>query len=220
MLISPLNNPEVSQARLDKIMSRRRLSFNPYTVSDKRLLDIVSSTGWGSDMDLVQLIILHFLRLRLVSDYRKFDGIVLNVGYSKEEIFLPTGSLIYPVTARDTLQGVRSTYGSRPIRNADDVERLVGRTVFVSHTIRGTDINGNGQVAYKMHPLWGDIHKQAATIRRAMINSKIEMLERMLAYPENPDFLSCRKGLIDYEPRIRRAIELIRKFPETPIPEE
>ncbi|MDE6296820.1 MAG: hypothetical protein K2L89_03155 [Muribaculaceae bacterium] len=220
MLIPPLNNPEVSRVRLDKIMSRRRLSFNPYTVSDRRLMEVVNSTGWGSDMDIVQMVIVRFLRLRLVPDYRKFDGIIFNVGENKEEIFLPTGSLIYPITANDSHQGERSTYGSRSLCNPEDIGRLVGRTVFVSRTIRGTDINGNGRVAYRMHPLRGDIMKQATTIREAMIKSKIEMLERILTYPENPDFLSCRRGLIEYEPRIHQAIEVIRKFPETPIPKE
>ena len=40
MYVPPRNDVGFSQARLDSIMRRRRLSFNPYTVSDSRLMKI------------------------------------------------------------------------------------------------------------------------------------------------------------------------------------
>lgn len=218
MLKATLTDSDFSQERLDSIMSRRRLTFNPYTLSDKRLLDLVLSTGWGNEIDIVQTVILHFTRLRPVSNFRKFDGIYFRIGNSKQEYFMYVGALINSVTANDSLQGVRSTYGSRVLRNREDEERLVGCTAFVSHLIRGKDINGNEKVAYRMHPLRGSLSKQANKIREALIESKIEMFERILSYPGNPDLLSCKPGLIDYEFRIRRAIEIIRNYPLTPIP--
>ena len=69
-------------------------------------------------------------------------------------------------------------------------------------------------MAYRMHRLSGKTGKDARLIRMAMCTSKIEMLERLIAYPESPFHLSCVKGLFDYETRIRQAIELIRHFPE------
>ncbi|MDE5807161.1 MAG: hypothetical protein K2H76_03530, partial [Muribaculaceae bacterium] len=71
-----------------------------------------------------------------------------------------------------------------------------------------------------MHQLCGNPGKDAATIRRAMCQAKIEMLERLISYPESPFHLSCRKNLFDYETRIRQAIELITHFHETPVPED
>ena len=48
MYVPPRNDVGFSQARLDSIMRRRRLSFNPYTVSDSRLMEIIHSVGWGN----------------------------------------------------------------------------------------------------------------------------------------------------------------------------
>ncbi len=73
---------------------------------------------------------------------------------------------------------------------------------------------------YHMHRLTGNLHRDAATIRRAMCESKITMLERLLANPECPDYLNCTKNFIEYEPRIRRAIALIRNYPTYPTPQD
>lgn len=84
----PLDNLDYSLDRLSRIMGRRRLSFNPYTVSDRRLMEIVDTTGWGGEYDIVQIVKVHFTRLREVRDIRRFDGIFMQVGASDEEIFI------------------------------------------------------------------------------------------------------------------------------------
>ncbi len=204
--------------RLGRIMGRRRLSFNPYIVSDRRLLELVSQTGWGNEWDITQMTMVTFMRLRPVSDYRIFDGIFMRVGNEPEDVFIPKGSLTRGVTANDTIRSERSWRGKTPIRNDNDVERLVGKTYFVSRIIRGVNPFGSCKGAYKLHRLYGKIEKDAATIREAMISAKIEMLERILLYPESPDFLSCTRGFFDYESRIHCAIDLIVHIPDTPIP--
>lgn len=206
--------------RLDKILGRRRLSFNPYTVSDRRLMEIAETTGWGSEWDLTQITIMHFTRLRLTGNYRVFDGIFMKVGREEEEVYIPASALAMGTTANDTNTRERTWLGKKPIRNNDDVERLVGKTVFVSRIIRGTNMFGNFKGAYKMHRLTGKIARDAKVIREAMCEAKIEMLERMLMYPESPDYLSCKRGVIEYEPRVQLAIDLIRRFPETKVPED
>lgn len=220
MYVPPRNDPEYSRMRLDRIMGRRRLSFNPYTVSDERLLELVSQTGWGNEWDITQMTIVTFTRLRPLNDYRKFDGIFMLVANAPEEVFIPKGALTRSITANDTIWPERSWTGKTPIRNDKDVERLPGKQYFVSRIIRGVNPFGNSKGAYKMHRLYGKTAWDAATIREAMIAAKIEMLERILQYPESPDFLSCSKGFFDYESRIRQAIDLIRHFPDTPIPTE
>lgn len=220
MYVPPRNDPEYSRMRLDRIMGRRRLSFNPYTVSDERLLELVSQTGWGNEWDITQMTIVTFTRLRPLNDYRKFDGIFMLVANAPEEVFIPKGALTRSITANDTIRPERSWTGKTPIRNDKDVERLPGKQYFVSRIIRGVNPFGNSKGAYKMHRLYGKTARDAATIREAMIVAKIEMLERILQYPESPDFLSCSKGFFDYESRIRQAIDLIRHFPDTPIPTE
>ena len=220
MYVPPRNNLEYSRMRLDMIMGRRRLSFNPYTVTDSRLLDIVSKVGWGNQWDITQMTIITFTRLRTVNDYRRFDGIFMRVANNAEEVFIPKGALMRPITANDTIRPERSWVGKTPIRNDKDVERLLGKTYFVSRIIRGSNQFGSGKGAYRMHRLYGKTAKDAATIREAMIAAKIEMLERILQYPGSPDFLSCSKGFFDYESRIWRAIDIIRHFPDTQIPTE
>ncbi len=220
MYYPPKNDPEYSLMRLNRIMGRRRLSFNPYTVSDRRLIEIAETAGWGNLFDITEIVILQFTRLRERSDYRKFDGIFMRVGRDEEEIFIPAGALSRGVTANDTIRRERSWIGKKPLKDNDDVAALVGKRVFVSRVIRGENQFGSGKSAYKMYRLWGKESRDAGIIRQAMCDAKIEMLERVLAYPESPDYLSCKRGLINYEPRIHRAIEIIRHYPQTPVPKE
>lgn len=145
MITAPRNDPEYSLMRLNGIMSRKRLKFNPYTVSDKRLLEIVESVGWGGPLDITQMVVLRFTRLRETADWRKFDGIYMTVGNSTEEVFLPTAALTKGVTANDNARLERSWIGKKPIRHAEDVEALVGKRVFVSRIIRGENIFGSGK---------------------------------------------------------------------------
>lgn len=220
MYVPPKNDAEYSLRRLNGILSRRRLTFNPYTVSDSRLLELIETVGWGNNLDIVQMVVLQFTRLRPTKDWRKFDGIHFRLGNQSGEGFIPRSTLAEGITANDTVSRQRSWIGKTPLYNSEDVEKLVGKTVFVSRVIRGVNIQGYPRCAYRMHRLKGKPAKDAAVIREAMCSAKIEMLERILAYPESPDYLSCSKDFIDYEPRIRRAIEIIRHFPDTPVPQD
>lgn len=214
------NDLEYSISRLDGILSRRRLRLNPYAVSDKRLLEMVYDSGWGDDMDITQMVVMRFTRLRPFKDGQSYDGIYFCLGRSDKEVFLPLGVLKHGITAFDTLSLSRSIYGTRPLRHDEDVERLVGKTVFVSRTVLGYNSNGFGKVAYRMHRLTGKTQKDAQIIREAMCAAKIEMLERVLANPQSAYFLDCTRNFFDYETRIRHAITSIRNFPNTPIPQQ
>lgn len=221
MWTPPKNDPDYSLKRLGQILGRRRLQFNPYTVADSRLLEIADSTGWGNGLDITEIVTLRFTRLQETHDWRNFTGVYMQVGNSTSEVFVNKGSLIFAVIANDSLRPERSMVGKKPIRNEKDVETLVGKTYFVSRVIRGCNKFGSGKVAYRMHRLTGNPLKDAAVIREAMVSAKIEMLERILDYPESPEYLSCSRELFDFESPIRGAIEMIRRFPEaatSPIP--
>lgn len=220
MYIPPKNNPEFSQMRLNGILGRRRLIFNPYTVSDRRLLEIAETTNWGNDFDITQIVIMHFTRLRETGDFRKYDGIFMRLGRTPEEVFISSAALAYGVTANDTIRLERTWVGMKPLRHKEEVASLAGRSVFVSRIVRGVNNYGHPKAAYRMHKLTGKIEKDAQIIREAMCNAKIEMLQRIFDYPQSPDYLSCNKGVIDYESRLWRAIEIIRHYPETPIPQD
>lgn len=214
MLVPPRNDLEYSRQRLINILSSSRLRFNPYSVSDKRLIEIVRASGWGDEFDITQAVIMTFTRLRNTNNWKKFDGIYATIGNSTDEVFIPSNTFIFGVTANDTLRRERSIIGKTPIRTEIDVAKLTGKTVFVSRVIRGVNIFGSNKVSYRMHRLKDNLEKDAKIIREAMCDAKIEMLERIINYPQCPDYLSCRKDFFDYTSHINKAIDVIRKFPE------
>lgn len=220
MYIIPKNDLEHSRAALDSILSSRRLIFNPYSVSDRRLWEIVWKSGWGEKYDLTEAVMLRFSRLRLVRDYREFDGIFMCVGLSNYEVFVTPSTIKGGVTAYDSNRIEHHMVGKRKLYTDDDMKWLVGKTFFVSRIIRGRDRKGNGNVAYRMYRMNGKLKRDAAIIREAICNAKLEMLQRVIDYPEGEGNLSCDKGFFDYEPRIRRAMRIIGKYHLTPVPED
>ncbi|MDE6410064.1 MAG: hypothetical protein K2K81_07470 [Muribaculaceae bacterium] len=212
----PKNDVDYSLARLDAMMRRRRLSFNPYTVSDHRLIEIVNTVGWGNEFDIVEMVALRFTRLSPIDYSKSHRDIFITVGNSDEEIPLSGSLLTHGVTATDSNRKERFMFGKKQLRSDSDIEKLLGQSVFVSHIIRGTDFLGHEKSAYRMHKLTGKTERDAGIIRHAMCEAKIEMLERILKYPESPYHLWCVRGLFDYESRIRRAIEVISRFPNAP----
>lgn len=216
---APLNDIDYSRRRLDIIMGRRRLGFNPYTVTDERLMEIVDTTDWGNENDIVQIVKVHFTRLRQVTDSRQFDGIYMQVGHPPAEAFLHTNIFKHGIVANDTLHREYTYAGSRRIRKEEDIEWLVGKTFFISRVIRGCDIKGYPRVAYRLHRLYGDTARDAAIVRTAMCRAKIEMLERIRDYPECRDYLDCNRNVFDfYWMRINQALEFVKHFPDTQIP--
>lgn len=220
MIYPPLNNPEHSQKALDAILSSRILIFNPYRVSDSELLEIVENASWGGEYDLTQAVVMTFTRLRQVGSEGDFDGIYFRLGKNANEAFLPASWIYYGVTSNDTCRKTRHICGKRILRNEKDIRWLVGKRVFISHFIKGYNISRGTRVAYRMHRLYGNKEQDAKTIREAMCAAKIEMLERVIAYPYSMDYLYCSRNFFEYEPRIRRAIDIISHYSDiTPPPD-
>lgn len=119
----PYNNLEYSKRRLEIILNRRRLLFNPYTVSDSRLLEIANTTDWGCQYDITEFVTFHFTRLEAVKDWRNFKGIYVKIGYSDSEVFINKGTLMDGVAATDTLRRERTLAGKKPIRSEKDIEK-------------------------------------------------------------------------------------------------
>lgn len=213
----PHNDLDNSRRRLDRFLSSRRLIFNPYSVSDRRLMDIVSRTGWGDEYDLVQAVVMNFTRLRHVKGIYEFDGIYATVGGYQGEVFIHTLTFTEGVTAYDSLRNEKSTIGKRRITNEKHIPPLVGKRVFVSRVIQGRAVRGFHRTSYRMTRITGNEKKDAAAVRTAMCEAKVEMLQRILEYPRH--YLQCDKGFFDYEPRILRAIRIIESYSGTEIPQ-
>ena len=68
------------------------------------------------------------------------------------------------------------------------MHRLIGKSVFVSRNIITCRNSGFGK-AMSMHRLTGDTAKDAEILREAMIDARLEMLERLLKYPQSQFYL-------------------------------
>ena len=208
------------------ILAKPLLRLNPYRFSDDKLLEMAWQGYWGDEHDLTQMVVMTFTRIKETSSYPFYEGIYMRVGRSTDEILVARGRLINRITARDTLQPVRNFYGKRPIIHDEDVFRLVGRTVFVSRVIQGQEFRGCGRVAYRMHRLWNDTPqnraKNAAIIREAMCQAKIEMLKRMLEMIERFTIAVPFWGVSmpGYRERVINAIQRIEAYPLTPVPKD
>ncbi len=219
LLRIPRDDEVYSRFRLTTILGRRRLNFNPYEVADEKLLELIHAVGWGNPYDIVQMTVVHFTRLRPKDDWRGFDGIFMRVGDQSDEVFLSLWTFLDAVVALDTLRQTRSLLGRKPLRSEEDVKGLVGHSYFVSRTIRARDIRFNPRLAYHFHRLHGKPQRDAATIRAAMTQSRVEMLERLLCHPEAEHHLDCRPGLFDFATPISAAIDAINRQPPSPSPE-
>lgn len=102
MYYPPKNDVELSRQRLDILLGRRRLRFNPFRVSDRQLLEYASQGKWGDTSDLTQMVVMTFIRMREVDDCRRYDGLYVRIGNSEEEIFISRNRLLEPVTAHDS----------------------------------------------------------------------------------------------------------------------
>lgn len=212
------NDLEYSKQRLETLLSRRRIRFNPYKVSDKQLLEYAWQGRWGEPDDLTEMVIITFTRLREINNGREFDGIYFRVGRSEEEFFMARYSFRHRQTAHDTMYGERFFYGKSMVRSDDDIRRLVGKTVFISRAILYSRKDYKYGSLFRMHKLTGNLARDAAMMRQAMCDAKIEMLERLMANPESQWYLNCDKGFFDYETPIKALIERIRQYPQTLVP--
>ncbi len=220
MIFPPRNDLEYSQKALNAILSRKRLIFNPYTISDSNLLKLVNNASWGDKYDITQAVILTFTRLNY-KDRRQetIDRIYFRLGSNDKESFIPASWIIYGITSKENARKFRSSCGNRILRNENDLKWIVGKKFFVSYIIRGYSICSEPRVAYRMHRLYGNVAKDAAIIRRAMCEGKIEMLKRVMTFPHCEDYLSCSPNLFDYKTRISRAIGIISHYSEITPPE-
>ncbi len=83
---------------------------------------------------------MHFTRLRETGDAARFDGIYFTVGNDPTELSIRDAALRYGIRANDTDRPEHSWLGKRKLTHTLECERIVGKTVFVSHTIRGYNI--------------------------------------------------------------------------------
>lgn len=122
--------------RLHRFLSDRCLLFNPYTVSDRKLLDGVMTMRWRGVFSLTQMVVLRFVDVITEGpSVHPRERVVFRVGDSDEDIVSDMRSFTGDRTAADSLKPIRNTINGRPISRPDQIMPLVGKTVFVSRNI-------------------------------------------------------------------------------------
>lgn len=210
---SLLKSPEEVWKRLRAILGNKILRFNPYGVNDDTLLSCVERAVWQPWPALTQMVVFHFRDIRKMVWKCPYEAIFFHVGECEHETKLPLSFLTDRVTYIATRRQMHVTVDGRPITNDSMVERLCGKDYFISHALRAEMPNGKKALAYRMFRLKGSDHDKAEKIRQSMMESKVIMLQEILAHPHCTEYLQCSRDFIDYVGSIRHALDIISNFP-------
>lgn len=130
------------------------------------------------------MVILNFLDIQSSVNGNSYDGkVVYSLGDSKDEITEYMSEFICRRTAADSLQQIRSTINNQRITQPRQIYSLIGKKVFVSRNVTTLTSRGRMGKAMRMHRMKCKPEEDADIIRDAAISAKLEMLERLLAYP-------------------------------------
>ncbi|MCM1489562.1 MAG: hypothetical protein NC095_01860 [Muribaculum sp.] len=209
-----LTSPSEVQARLNAILGDKVLRFNPYSVDDKTLLACVERAVWLPWPSLTQMVTFHFHDIRTIDWRIPYQAIFFHIGNDSHEQHLSLNSLTNRFTYTATLRQVHVTINGRVLTNEKMVERMQHKDYFISHALPSRSESGESRPAYRMFRLKGNDNQKAELIRQQMLESKITMLNEILAHPYTPCYLHCSRNLIDYSTPILAAIDTIRNFPD------
>lgn len=213
-----LTSPEEVYGRLNAILADKVLRFNPYSVDDATLLACVERAVWMPWPSMTQMVVFHFHDIRTIEWKIPYKAIFYHIGNNLEEKHLSINSLTNRFTYTASLHQVHVTVNGRVLTNEKMVERMQHKDYFISHALASRTESGKSRPAYRMFRLKGDDSQKAELIRHQIIESKITMLQEILAHPYASQYLRCNRNFIDYSTPILTAIEAIRHFPDSAIP--
>lgn len=201
--------------RLERFLTDKCLLFNPYAVSDERLWAGLMKMRWRGPYSLTQMVILHFLDIQGEgAGQENRERVVFSVGDSSERIITGMAAFTFNRTAADSLRQVHSLINGRPITQAKQVHALIGNSVFISRNITTVNRFGGYGSAMSMHRLKGKLEEDTVSIRTAIIDSKIEMLDRLLEYPHSDIYLDGEPSVpVDIAIPINRLKSQILTYP-------
>lgn len=101
--------------RLGRFLNDKLLLFNPYTVSDERLLAGVEKMRWRGTYSLTQMVLVNFLDVQRNNVNGLEDKVIYSLGDSDEEISEYMSCFTCRRTASDSLTQVRSNINKRKI---------------------------------------------------------------------------------------------------------
>lgn len=202
--------------RLRVFLNDKLLRFNPYLIENGKLLEGIGKMRWRGMYSLTQMVILKFLDVQKLNDSEfSQEKVIYTIGDSAEEITEHMSAFTCKRTAADSLQQMRSTINNRPITQTCQVHSLIGKRVFVSRNVITVTPGGSFGKVMRMHRLKGTPEEDAAIIREAAVATKLEMLERLLAYPHANIYLDGEPSApVDIATPIRALMTEIAAFPK------
>lgn len=203
-------------ARLRMFLNDKLLRFNPYLIENEKLLEGIGKMRWRGMYSLTQMVILKFLDVQRLTDSEfSQEKVIYTIGDSAEEITEHMSAFTCKRTAADSLQQIRSTINNRPITQTCQIHSLIGKRIFVSRNVITVKPGGGFGKAMRMHRLKGNPEEDAAIIREAAVAAKLEMLERLLAYPHANIYLGGEPSApADIRTPIRALMTEIAAFPK------
>lgn len=207
-----MNDIGYSKMRLERILSSTKLNLNPYKLQNLDLIETLNNYIWGNSFEIVDCMIARFIEIQNIDWINPFKAIIYKIGDSEYEDFIPINRFIYGMKANDSGEDIYFSLNGHRFLSYQQVESLIGKRVFISHYIWGTDIWGKSRAVWRMHSLSDDLEHDAEVIRCEFSKAKIEMLTRMLNYPECSDYLFCDKNLFDIKTPITLLIEKIKNM--------
>lgn len=211
-----IDSDSIAKERLERILSDKLLRFNPYSVDDTTLLGCANRGTWLPWPSITQMVIFHFHEIRYIPKGITYEGLFFNIGNSSELYHYGTGTFSQPMLHLASRQHVWMLLNGKHL-TPSLLKRLERKKVFVSHALRCRTIYGKSYPSYRMNILSGSTHRQASTIRKVMIQSKITMLEEVLNHPSHPEYLAYSGHTFDYRSPILSAISNIRQYPDYPL---
>lgn len=209
---SLLTSPEEVYGRLNAILGDKVFRFNPYSVDDTTLLACIERAVWLPCPALTQMVVFHLHDIRTIEWKIPYKAIFYHIGNDPEEKHLSINSLTNRFTYTATLHQIHVTVNGRVLTNEKMVERMQHKDYFISHALPARNESGKSRPAYRMFRLKGNDKQKAELIRQQMIESKIYMLQEILAHPYTPQYLRCSRNFIDYQAPINAAIDTISHF--------
>lgn len=203
-----------AKTRLEQILTDKVMRFNPYSVDDVTLLECAERGVLRGFPALTQMLIYHFHDVRVVKGRFNYEAIFLHVGNNPEELHISLNRMACKASYVATRKQMRPRLNGKPLTNYEMVDKMQGKSYFISNALQGTLPNGSYVPLNRLFRLRGSKAKQAQIIRQSMIAAKIEMLREVMIYPFCREYLNCKIGLFDYVSPIRKAVEVIRTFPD------
>lgn len=211
-----IRDVESYMARLRMFLNDKLLRFNPYLIENEKLLEGIGKMRWRGIYSLTQMVILNFRDVQRLTDSEfSQEKVIYTLGDSEEEITEHMSAFTCKRTAADSLQQIRSTINDQRITQPCQIHSLIGKRVFVSRNVITVTPGGSFGKVMRMHRLKGTPEEDAAIIREAAVAAKLEMLERLLAYPHANIYLDGEPSApVDIATPIRALMTEIAAFPK------